>query len=89
MNSLSPNWGALVGLSALLGAFLFAQSDDWEKDILPADLALIQQEQQAKSSREFAAKQVCGPGAYGEWIDDKTLQCTPKRGRAYQVAEAK
>jgi hypothetical protein len=32
---------------------------------------------------------VCGPGAVHEWIDDKTVTCSPKRGRVYTVAEVK
>jgi hypothetical protein len=45
-----------------------------------------QQEEAARASREFAGREVCGPGALAEWQDDKTLVCIPKRGKAYTVA---
>ena len=50
------------------------------------ELLAAQQEESARASREFAGQAVCGPGALAEWQDDKTLVCTPKRGKQYTVA---
>lgn len=50
------------------------------------NLVAIQQEEAARASREFAGQAVCGPGALAQWVDDKTLTCTPRRGQTYTVA---
>jgi hypothetical protein len=87
---MNPNWGKAIVLSAVLGAFLFTQHDDHRGEFKQAaELEAAQQEAQARASREFAGRQVCGPGAVHEWISDKTLTCTPKRGLPYKVSEAK
>lgn len=84
-----PNYKTALYLCALIGAFLFVQHDDhrgeWAQS---SELAAVQQEEAAKASREFAGRQVCGPGAVHEWIDDKTVQCVPKRGKSWEVAGA-
>lgn len=85
---LHPNWGTAIVLSAVIGAFCFVSDADYRDEFGPADeLVKVQREEDARASREFAGREVCGPGALAEWQDDKTLVCTPKRGRAYQVAE--
>jgi hypothetical protein len=84
-----PNWFTAIVLSAVLGAFCFVSDADYRDEFGHADeLRAIQQEEAAKASREFAGQEVCGPGALAQWLDDKTLTCTPKRGRAYQVARS-
>jgi hypothetical protein len=50
------------------------------------ELQAIQQEEAAQASRDYVGKRHCGPGAVHEWIDDKTVQCVPKRGKSWQVA---
>ena len=85
---LHPNWATAIVLSAVLGAFCFVSDADYRDEFGHADeLVQVQQEEAARASREFAGREVCGPGARAEWQDDKTLVCIPKRGRAYQVAE--
>ena len=85
---LHPNWATAIVLSAVLGVFCFVSDADFRDEFGHADeLVQVQQEEAARASREFAGRGVCGPGALAEWQDDKTLVCTPKRGRAYQVAE--
>ena len=85
---LHPNWGTAIVLSAVIGAFCFVSDADYRDEFGHADeLVKVQQEEAARESREFAGREVCGPGALAEWQDDKTLVCIPKRGRAYQVAE--
>jgi hypothetical protein len=84
-----PNWKTAAVLSTVLGAFCFLSDQDYRDEFGRADeLQAIQQEEEAKASREFAGQAVCGPGALAQWLDDKTLTCTPKRGRAYQVARS-
>lgn len=34
-----------------------------------------EQDRAAAHSRDFAARQVCGPKAEPQWLDDKTLVC--------------
>jgi hypothetical protein len=85
-----PNYKTALYLCALIGAFLFVQHDDHASEWAESDsLQAVQMEEAAKASREFAGRQVCGPGAVHEWIDDKTVTCSPKRGRVYTVAEVK
>ena len=85
---LHPNWGTAIVLSAVLGAFCFVSDAVYRDEFGHADeLVKVQHEEAARASREFAGREVCGPGALAEWQDDKTLVCIPKRGRAYQVAE--
>lgn len=59
-------------------------SAEWpESDNMQA----IQQEESARASREFAGREVCGPGALAQW-DGDVLSCFPKRGKNYQLAGA-
>ncbi len=82
-----PNYGTGLAFLALLGTFLFAQYDDYRHEWPESqELEAAQQDAQALASREFAGRQVCGPGAEAYWESDKTLVCTPKRGQPYQVA---
>lgn len=84
---LHPNWATAIVVSAVLGAFCFVSDADYRDEFGHADeLVKVQQEEAARSSREFAGREVCGPGALAEWQDDKTLVCIPKRGKAYTVA---
>ena len=84
MNSTKPNYRTGIAFLALLAAFIFAQHDDhraeWSES---AELEAAQQDAAALASREFAGKQVCGPGAEAQWLSDKELQCVPKRGATY------
>ena len=87
MNQLHPNWPTAIVLSAFLGAFCFVSDADYRDEFGKSDeLIAAQQEEAARESREFAGREVCGPGALAEWQDDKTLVCIPKRGKAYTVA---
>ena len=89
MNNLRPNWPTAIVLSAVIGAFCFVSDADYRDEFGHAEeLVKVQQEEAARASREFAGREVCGPGAVHEWQDDKTLVCTPKRGKAYTVAGA-
>lgn len=76
--------------AAFPAAFLFAQWDDyrgeWQES---SELIAVQQQEQAKASREFAGQAVCGPGANAQWLSDKELQCVPKRGKPYAVSGVK
>ena len=82
-----PNYKTAFILAAVLAAFLFTQSDDHRGEWRDSDEAIaVQQDEQAKASREFAGQAVCGPGALAQWVDDKTLTCTPRRGQTYTVA---
>lgn len=84
---LHPNWGTAIVLSAVIGAFCFVSDADYRDEFAQSDeLTAVQQEEQAKASREFAGQYACGPGAQAQWISDKELQCVPKRGKAYTVA---
>ena len=84
---LHPNWATAIVLSAVLGAFCFVSDADYRDEFGHADeLVQVQQEEAARASREFAGREVCGPGALAEWQDDKTLECIPKRGKAYTVS---
>ena len=87
MNQLHPNWPTAIVLSAVLGAFCFVSDADYRDEFGRSDeLIAAQQEEAARASREFAGREVCGPGARADWQDDKTLVCIPKRGKAYTVA---
>ena len=89
MNQLHPNWPTAIVLSAVIGAFCFVSDADYRDEFGRSDeLMKVQQEEDALASRELAGRAVCGPGAVHEWQGDKTLVCTPKRGRAYTVAGA-
>jgi hypothetical protein len=84
---LHHNWPTALVLSAVIGAFCFVSDADYRDEFGRSDeLLAAQQEEAARASREFAGQAVCGPGALAEWQDDKTLVCTPKRGKAYTVA---
>lgn len=87
--NIHPNAYTALGVIAVLAAFLFVQHDDYRGEWREsAELKVVQQEEAAKASREFAGQAVCGPGAQAQWLSDKELQCVPKRGRAYQVSGA-
>ena len=87
MNNLHPNWPTAIVLSAVLGAFCFVSDADYRDEFGRSDeLLAAQQEEAARASREFAGREVCGPGALAQWLSDKELQCVPKRGKAYTVA---
>jgi hypothetical protein len=89
MTHLHPNWGTAIVLSTVIGAFCFLSDADYSDEFGRADeLAAVQQEEAARASREFAGQQVCGPGARAQW-DGDVLQCFPKRGKVYTVAEVK
>lgn len=82
-----PNYGTALIVLAVITLFLFVQEADHGAEFAQADeLAAVQQEEQAKASREFAGQYACGPGAQAQWLSDKELQCVPKRGKAYSVA---
>lgn len=84
---LHPNWPTAIVLSAVLGAFCFVSDADYRDEFGRSDeLLAAQQEEAARASREFAGREVCGPGAQAQWLSDKELQCVPKRGKAYTVA---
>ena len=84
---LHPNWPTAIVLSAVLGAFCFVSDADYRDEFGKSDeLLAAQQEEEARASREFAGREVCGPGAQAQWLSDKELQCVPKRGKAYTVA---
>ena len=88
MTNLHPNWGTALTVAAVIAAFLFVQHDDNRGEWRESDnLIAVQQEEQAKASREFAGQRACGPGAQAQWLSDKELQCVPKRGKAYSVAK--
>ena len=87
MNQLHPNWPTAIVLSAVLGAFCFVSDADYRDEFgKPDELLAAQQEEEARASREFAGREICGPGAQAQWLSDKELQCVPKRGKAYTVA---
>ena len=87
---LHPNWPTAIVLSAFLGAFCFVSDADYRDEFGKSDeLLAAQQEESARASREFAGQAVCGPGAQAQWLSDKELQCIPKRGKAYTVAEVR
>ena len=83
----TPNWATAIVLSAVIGAFCFVSDADYRDEFGRSDeLMKVQQEEQAKASREFAGQYACGPGAQAQWLSDKELQCVPKRGKTYSVA---
>lgn len=83
-----PNWFTAAVLSTVIGAFCFLSDQDYRDEFGRADeLVQVQQEEAARASREFAGREVCGPGALAQWEGD-VLLCIPKRGKAYQVAGA-
>lgn len=70
-SSTTPNLTTAVAVIALIGAFLFAQHDDTRA----RQEEYLQEQAAAQHSRNFAARQVCGPDAEPEWVEDKTLVC--------------
>lgn len=68
MNSARPNLTTATVLLALFSAFFYAQADDQQAQAADEDIAALH-------SRNWAARQVCGPDAEPEWLDDKTVQC--------------
>ncbi len=86
--NIHPNAYTAMGVIALIGAYLFVQHDDYRGEWSEsAELKIVQREEAARASREFAGQAVCGPGAQAQWEGD-VLSCFPKRGRAYQVSGA-
>lgn len=87
-----PNYSTALYLAAIFAAFFLAQhldntdhASEWAQS---SELAAVQQEEAAKASREFAGRQVCGPGAAHQWEGD-VLSCFPKRGKSWEVAGVK
>jgi hypothetical protein len=68
MNSARPNLTTATLLLALFGAFFYVQHDDAQQAQADEDIAALH-------SRNWAARQVCGPDAEPEWVEDKTLVC--------------
>jgi hypothetical protein len=90
MSRLHPNYSTALYLAAIFAAFFWAQWDDNRGEWRESDnLIAVQQEEQAKASREFAGRAVCGPGAAAQWISDQELQCVPKRGKGYAIQQAR
>lgn len=86
--TIHPNIKAALIPAAFFAAFLWAQADDHGHEFAQAqELEAAQQDAEALASREWTGQQVCGPAAHAQWLDDKTLQCTPKRGPSYAVAQ--
>ena len=82
-----PNYGFGLVILAVIVAFCYLSDQDYRAEYGKSDeLVAVQQEEQAKASREFAGQRACGPGAQAQWLSDKELQCVPKRGKAYSVA---
>jgi hypothetical protein len=63
--NISANLINAAFIAAFFCAIAWAQGDD----------EAARQDAEAISSREFAGRQVCGPNATPEWLDDKHLQC--------------
>ena len=81
-----PNYGFGLVILATIVAFCYLSDQDYRDEFAQSDeLTAVQQEEQAKASREFAGQAVCGPGAKAQW-DGDVLYCFPKRGKAYTVA---
>lgn len=74
----SPNLSTAVCVIAILSAFLWVQHDD-----AAAEAEADEQDRAAISSREWAGRQVCGPKAEPQWLDDKTLVCLRVVDEAY------
>lgn len=85
--NIHPNAYTALGVIALIGAFFFVQHDDhrgeWQES---SELQIVQQEEAARASREFAGQAVCGPSALAQW-DGDVLSCFPKRGAVYKVSK--
>lgn len=80
--------GWAVGVVALAAVVLTGCSGDMRHEQAQAkELQAIQQEQEAQASREYVGKRHCGPAAVHEWIGDKDIRCTPKRGKSWTVTE--
>ena len=81
-----PVWKTALLLCTFIGAFLFLEdidrSAEWQ---ISLELMHAQQEEQAKKARNAVALEICGPGAGSDW-ENRTLTCTPKRGKPYQIA---
>ena len=73
-----PSLTTVVGIFAVLGAITWAQQDDSR-----AEAEADEQDRAAQHSRDFAARQVCGPKAEPQWLDDKTLVCLRVVDEAY------
>lgn len=68
MGSARPNLTTATVLLALFSAFFYVQADDQQAQAAEEDIAALH-------SRNYAARQVCGPDAEPEWVEDKTLVC--------------
>ena len=88
MNDSRPNLGTFLLLLALFAAFFWAQADDAQRigNAPSAAAQAAQEEAEAIASREWAAKQACGPHADPEWLDDKTLRCLKHVDQPTRVA---
>lgn len=82
-----------AAMLTISGAYAFAQWVDdvpfIRKELSAADkIRADKEDEEAQASRNFAARYTCGNTAY-EWVDDKTLRCTPRRGgKPYTVQAA-
>lgn len=87
MTRTKPNYGTGLLVLAVIVAFAWASDQDYRAEYGQSDeLLAVQQEEQAKASRDWAARQVCGEAKEAQWLDDKTVQCVPRRGKTYRVA---
>ena len=87
MNQAKQYCGTAVMAIAVIAAFAWASDQDYRAEYGQSDeLTAVQQEEQAKASRDWAARQVCGEAKDAQWLDDKTVQCVPRRGKTYRVA---
>ncbi len=82
--------GWAVGVVALAAVVLTGCSGDMRYEQAAAkELQAIQQEEAAHASRDYVGKRHCGPAAVHEWIGDKDIRCTPKRGKPFVLAGVK
>jgi hypothetical protein len=82
--------GWAVGVVALAVLVLTGCSGDMRHEQAAAkELQAIQQEEAAQASRDYVGKRHCGPAAVHEWIGDKDIRCTPKRGKPFVLAGVK
>ena len=74
------NWLLATVIALLIAAScnLPGPSDSEALNDQATELEAIAQDEAAQASRDFAAQQVCGNGAY-TWADDKTLVCQVRK----------
>lgn len=90
MKDLRPNLSTAAAAMAVFAVFFWAQADDAQRigtHPLPVAAQAAEEEAEAIASREWAAKQACGPDKTPQWIDDKTLECLRHVDRQALVAE--